>query len=55
MTTYKFPKNILLWVTMFAIAMGYLESSVVVYLRALLYPGGFSFPLSPMPESLIVT
>lgn len=35
----------LLWLTVFAIAMGYLESAVVVYLRALYYPDGFSFPL----------
>jgi hypothetical protein len=29
-------------------AMGFLEAAVVVYLRALYYPGGFSFPLVPM-------
>jgi hypothetical protein len=51
----SFPINILIWVTVFAIAMGFMETSVVVYLRALIYPGGFSFPLSPMPDSLIVT
>ena len=34
------------WVTIFSIAMGYMESSIVVYLRKLYYPGGFSFPLS---------
>jgi hypothetical protein len=35
----------ILWAAVFGIAMGYFEASVVVYLRALLYPGGFSFPL----------
>jgi len=35
----------ILWVTVFGIAMGYFEASVVVYLRALFYPRGFSFPL----------
>jgi hypothetical protein len=29
----------------FAVAMGYLEASVVVYLRGLFYPEGFGFPL----------
>ena len=50
-----FPFKTLLLITIFSIAMGYLETSVVVYLRALLYPQGFSFPLSPMPSSLIIT
>ncbi|MBN1901154.1 hypothetical protein JW926_07510 [Candidatus Sumerlaeota bacterium] len=36
----------LLWVTIFGITMGYFEASVVVYLRALFYPDGFSFPLA---------
>ncbi len=36
-------KKVLLLVA-FALAMGYLEAAVVVYLRALLYPQGFSFP-----------
>ena len=45
----------LIWVTLFAIAMGLLESAVVIYMRELLYPGGFAFPLSPIPERLAVT
>jgi hypothetical protein len=45
----------LFWVTFFSIAMGYLESSVVVYLRAILYPQGFAFPLVAMNEQLAVT
>ncbi|HYG15871.1 MAG TPA: hypothetical protein VEC12_08970 [Bacteroidia bacterium] len=39
----------------FSIAMAFLESAVVVYLRYLLYGGGFDFPLSDMPGVLIVT
>lgn len=39
----------LLYVSLFGIAFGYVETSVVVYLRALYYPGGFSFPLKAMP------
>lgn len=36
----------LFWVAIFAIAMGYLEAIVVIYLRELYYPDGFRFPLS---------
>ncbi len=35
-------------VAVFATAFGFVESSVVVYLRALYYPEGFSFPLAAM-------
>jgi len=34
--------------TVFSIAMGFLEAVVVVYLRQLYYPEGFAFPLKPM-------
>jgi hypothetical protein len=33
--------------------MAYLESAVVVYLRALYYPRGFTFPLAPMPPGMV--
>jgi hypothetical protein len=33
------------WVIIFSIAFGYVESSVVVYLRAVYYPEGFRLPL----------
>ncbi len=47
-------KNLLFWVTFYSIAMGFLESAVVIYLRQLLYPGpdGFTFPLRPMHHNL---
>jgi len=48
-------KSIIIWVTLFSIAMGMLESAVVVYLRELYYPEGFAFPLKMMSASLIVT
>ncbi len=38
----------------FAIAMAYLEAVVVVYLRELLYPEGFCFPLIPIPIRLLL-
>lgn len=44
-----------LWLTVFSIAMAYLESAVVVYLRAILYPGGFDFPLAAMQPGIAVT
>lgn len=34
-----------IWLVVFAIAMGFLEAAVVVYLRELYYPNGFAFPL----------
>ncbi len=39
----------------FSISMGFMESAVVVYLRELLYPGGFKFPLAPIPPLLAYT
>ncbi|UCF95901.1 MAG: hypothetical protein JSV89_12015 [Spirochaetaceae bacterium] len=33
------------WCAVFAIAFAYIESSVVVYLRTVYYPEGFTFPL----------
>ncbi len=33
-------------ISCFAIAMGYMEASIVVYLRELYYPNGFNFPLN---------
>ncbi|MBI5662527.1 MAG: hypothetical protein HZC46_10315 [Ignavibacterium album] len=43
----------LLAVFLFSIAMAYLESAVVVYLRELYYPDGFTFPIKPIPEKII--
>lgn len=45
----------LIWLSLFSIAMGYLESSVVVYLREISYPAGFAFPLAPMQQSIGLT
>jgi hypothetical protein len=41
-----------MWLTIYAVAMAYVESAVVVYLRALYYPHGFDFPLAPMPAAM---
>lgn len=39
-------------VSLFAIAMGFLEAIVVVYLREIFYPNGFHFPLVTIPAKL---
>ncbi len=38
----------LLWVSLFGVSFAFVESAVVVYLRALYYPDGFTFPLALM-------
>ena len=40
-------------VTVFAIAMAFLEAAVVIYLRRLFYVGGFSFPLKGFLETSV--
>jgi hypothetical protein len=44
----------LLWVVIFALAFANIESTVVVYLRALYYPQGFSLPLNPVSQAHLV-
>ena len=40
-------------VVVFGIAFAYIESAVVVYLRAIFYPEGFTFPLSGFAEGTL--
>lgn len=49
-------KGLLTWLTVFAIAMGYFEAVLVVYLRELLYPENVLqiFPMRLMAPSLLV-
>jgi hypothetical protein len=44
----------LLWASLFAVAFAFVESAVVIYLRALYYPGGFVFPLRVLAMNHIV-
>jgi hypothetical protein len=37
----------------FAVAMAYVESAVVVYLRTIYYPEGFGFPLVLLPPGMV--
>ena len=46
-------RRLLLWLTLLSLAFGYIEASVVVYLRVIFYPGGFRFPLVPLPTHLL--
>jgi len=45
----------ILWVCILAIAMAFLESAIVVYLRKLYYPEGFCFPLKSIEFDIAVT
>src|SRR3989344_3595876 len=45
----------LLIVTAYAIAMGFFEAAVVIYLRNLFYPNGFNFPLKGFIEPYILS
>jgi hypothetical protein len=54
MTNLIFSKDLtktIIWVILFSVAMGFLEGAVVIYLRELYYPTGFSFPLTMMRDS----
>ncbi len=44
----------LVWVIVYAAAFAFVESSVVVYLRAIYYPEGFSFPLKVIVSQHLV-
>jgi hypothetical protein len=45
-------RRLLPWLVTYAVAMAYVESAVVVYLRAIYYPQGFTFPLAPLPPGM---
>jgi hypothetical protein len=55
MKKVDFPFRTLLIITLLFIALGYIESAVVVYMREILYPGGFQFPLAPIEMNLAIT
>lgn len=45
-------KRRLVWLAIFAVAMAYMESAVVVYLRAIYYPQGFEFPIVIIEDTM---
>ncbi|NLI56587.1 hypothetical protein GX420_06385, partial [bacterium] len=50
-----FPKTYKTFIvlTIFGIAMGFLEAIVVVYLREIYYPQGFEFPLNTFSSEML--
>ena len=54
MTVATQIRKIFLWLTLFSIAMAFLETSVVVYLRKLYYPEGFNFPLKMLDKDIAI-
>ena len=44
----------LAWIAVFGVAFAYVESSIVVYLRAVYYPEGFAFPLKLISQEHLV-
>ena len=49
-------RQLLLWLTLFGLAFGYIEAAVVVYLREVLYPAGFTIDmLMPRPPRVLWT
>jgi len=42
-------------VTIFSIAMGFMETAVVIYIRELYYPAGFNFPIVPVSRLVLAT
>lgn len=43
----------IIWLTLFSIAMGFMETVIVVYLRKIYYPHGFDFPLVAMDLDIL--
>ena len=48
-------KKTIIWLSLFSISMAFMESAVVIYLRALYYPEGFDFPLAPIEPTIAIT
>ncbi|MFZ4796523.1 MAG: hypothetical protein ACOYMA_03460 [Bacteroidia bacterium] len=47
-------KKTVIWLTIFSIAMGFLETAVVIYIREMYYPDGFKFPLQDIKKNIII-
>jgi len=47
-------KKFLFWIFIFGVAFGFIEASVVVYLRQLYYPGNFSFPIKLISDKTML-
>lgn len=47
-------RKAIVFATIFAIAMAYVESAIVIYLRTLFYPEGFDFPIITIEDNIIL-
>jgi hypothetical protein len=45
----------LFWLMVWGVAFGYIEASVVIYLRDIYYPQGFAFPLVIIEDHILLT
>ena len=45
----------IIWVALFGIGFGMVEAAVVVYMRALYFPEGFSFPINAIDSPIVFT
>ena len=43
--SFRTLKHTLRWLYVWGIAFGYIEAAIVIYLRKIYYPDGFSFPI----------
>ena len=50
----NYKKN-LFWIFLFSVAFGFIEATVVIYLRQIYYPEGFSFPIKIISDKTIFT
>ena len=50
----RYPVKLVV-VVLFAVAMAYLESAVVAYLRGWFFPDGFRMTVDPMPHNIMLT
>jgi len=42
------------WITIFSVSMALVEAAIVIYLRSIYYPEGFSFPLATITKSHLI-
>jgi hypothetical protein len=49
---YKKTLRAIAFTSVFAVAMGFMEAVVVIYLREIYYPGGFRFPLQAIAAAI---
>ncbi|MGB1037055.1 MAG: hypothetical protein ACPGYY_00275 [Bacteroidia bacterium] len=51
----KNTQKTILWIVLFGISFGMVEAAVVIYMRALYFPEGFSFPINAIDDPIVFT